>query len=98
MSGPSPQLPRRPETIDQAIGERIRTYREQRKMTMAKLGAHVGVCFQQIAKYEHGTTRISASRLWEISEVLGVPIRLFFSTSGLISLEEADAEASMEPA
>ena len=34
--------------------------------------------FQQLQKYERGANRISASRLWDISQILDVPIGYFF--------------------
>ena len=47
-------------------------------MNQAKLGEALGVSYQQMQKYENGTNRISASRLFGISRVLDVPIQYFF--------------------
>jgi len=47
-------------------------------MTQQQLAEHVGIKFQQIQKYETGMNRVSASRLWDISEALEVPIDFFF--------------------
>jgi transcriptional regulator with XRE-family HTH domain len=47
-------------------------------MTQRQLGASVGLTLQQIQKYEHGTNRISSSRLYEFAEVLGAPVSYFF--------------------
>ena len=47
-------------------------------MTQSDLGRAIGVASQQIQKYEIGANRVSASRLWQISEKLGVPISFFF--------------------
>jgi transcriptional regulator with XRE-family HTH domain len=47
-------------------------------MTQQQLGDIVGIKFQQIQKYETGMTRISASRLWDIAQALGVSISFFF--------------------
>jgi transcriptional regulator with XRE-family HTH domain len=47
-------------------------------MTQRQLGASVGLTLQQIQKYEHGTNRISSSRLYEFAEVLGEPVSYFF--------------------
>lgn len=47
-------------------------------MSQEKLGEHLGITFQQIQKYEKGTNRIGASRLQQISVVLGVPVAFFF--------------------
>ena len=47
-------------------------------MTQQQLADKVGIKFQQIQKYETGMNRVSASRLWDISEALGVQIAFFF--------------------
>jgi len=47
-------------------------------MTQQQLAEKVGIKFQQIQKYETGMNRVSASRLWDISETLSVPISFFF--------------------
>jgi transcriptional regulator with XRE-family HTH domain len=48
------------------------------KMSQQKLGDAIGLTFQQVQKYEKGTNRIGASRLQQISQVLGVPVPFFF--------------------
>ena len=47
-------------------------------MNQMKLGAALGLSFQMVQKYERGTNRISASRLYELSMVLDVPVSFFF--------------------
>lgn len=47
-------------------------------MSQEKLGLALGLTFQQVQKYEKGTNRIGASRLYQIGSVLGVPIEYFF--------------------
>ena len=47
-------------------------------MSQEKLGEALGITFQQIQKYEKGTNRVGASRLQQISQVLGVPVAFFF--------------------
>ncbi len=47
-------------------------------MTQQQLGDKVGIRFQQIQKYESGTNRISASRMWEIAATMDVPVSFFF--------------------
>jgi transcriptional regulator with XRE-family HTH domain len=47
-------------------------------MSQAELGEKIGVKFQQVQKYELGANRISASRLWEVSKALDVPVSFFF--------------------
>jgi transcriptional regulator with XRE-family HTH domain len=53
-------------------------------MNQTDLADALGLTPQQVQKYEHGTNRVSASRLWVVAEILGVPISFFFSdlTSG----------------
>ncbi|HEX2591919.1 MAG TPA: helix-turn-helix transcriptional regulator [Rhizomicrobium sp.] len=77
--------------IDAHVGERIRALREQRGMSQEALGQSVDVSFQQIQKYERGTNRVGASRLFELSQVFNVPVETFFS--GLPSEGKDDAEA-----
>ena len=47
-------------------------------MTQQQLGDKVGIRFQQIQKYESGTNRISASRMWDIAATMDVPVSFFF--------------------
>ncbi len=47
-------------------------------MTQQQLGDRVGIKFQQIQKYESGTNRISASRMWDIAATMEVPVSFFF--------------------
>ena len=70
--------PRSPNPVDVHVGTRVRLRRQVMKMSQERLGDQLGVTFQQVQKYERGANRIGASRLWKISEVLGVPIGFFF--------------------
>ncbi len=47
-------------------------------MSQEKLGENLGLTFQQVQKYEKGVNRIGASRLFDLSRVLGVPIQFFY--------------------
>lgn len=64
--------------VDTHVGKKIRQRRWLIGMTQQKLAELVGIKFQQIQKYETGANRVSASRLWDISEALGVPVAFFF--------------------
>ena len=64
--------------VDVHVGKRIRHRRWMVGMTQQQLAEHVGIKFQQIQKYETGMNRVSASRLWDISETLSVPVSFFF--------------------
>ena len=65
-------------TVDVHVGKRIRQRRWLVGMTQQSLAEAVGIKFQQIQKYETGANRVSASRLWDISEAVGVPVSFFF--------------------
>ena len=64
--------------VDVHVGKRVRHRRWMLGVTQQQLAEKVGIKFQQIQKYETGMNRISASRLWDISDALGVPISFFF--------------------
>ena len=64
--------------VDVHVGKRIRHRRWMIGMTQQQLAERVGIKFQQIQKYETGMNRVSASRLWDISDSLEVPISFFF--------------------
>lgn len=67
-----------PDPIDVHVGERIRLRRTVLRLTQQDLAQSIGISFQQLQKYERGTNRVSASRLFDISTQLGVPISFFF--------------------
>ena len=67
-----------PLPVDVHVGSRIRVRRTLMGMSQEKLANAVGLTFQQIQKYERGSNRVSASRLWDFSNVLDVPISFFF--------------------
>jgi transcriptional regulator with XRE-family HTH domain len=64
--------------IDVHLGKRLRRRRRLLGLTQQQLAGTVGVRFQQIQKYECGANRISASRLWQLSEALEVPVGYFY--------------------
>ena len=64
--------------IDAHVGARVRLRRMMMGMSQERLGELLGVTFQQIQKYEKGANRIGASRLYEVSQVLDVPLQYFF--------------------
>jgi transcriptional regulator with XRE-family HTH domain len=67
-----------PNPTDKHVGSRVRMRRLMLAMSQEKLGAALGLTFQQVQKYERGTNRIGASRLQQISHVLQVPVAYFF--------------------
>jgi transcriptional regulator with XRE-family HTH domain len=64
--------------IDLHLGKRLRRRRRLLGLTQQQLAMAVGVRFQQIQKYECGANRISAARLWQLSEALEVQVSYFF--------------------
>ena len=72
---------RKPHPIDIRAGQRLRERRTELNITQQKLAATAGITFQQIQKYENATNRMSASRLYELSEILYVPPEYFFQDS-----------------
>lgn len=75
--------------VDVHVGKRIRHRRWMNGTTQQQLAEKVGIKFQQIQKYETGMNRVSASRLWDIANVLGVPVSFFFEG---IEASSSDAE------
>jgi transcriptional regulator with XRE-family HTH domain len=67
-----------PNGMDEHVGRRIRERRRELKMSQQALAKQIGVAFQQVHKYENGKNRISAVRLFVLSEVLKVPVAYFF--------------------
>jgi|SRR6516225_5158839 transcriptional regulator with XRE-family HTH domain len=67
-----------PNPIDQHVGSRVRMRRLMLAMSQEKLGAALGLTFQQVQKYERGANRIGASRLQQMSHILQVPVEFFF--------------------
>jgi transcriptional regulator with XRE-family HTH domain len=61
---------RHPHPLDVALGGRIRLRRRELGLSQDQLARQIGITFQQIQKYEHGTNRVSFSRLAEIAEAL----------------------------
>jgi transcriptional regulator with XRE-family HTH domain len=68
--------------LDAMVGARISILRVSRGMSQATLAERIGVTFQQVQKYERGTTRVGASRLSQIASMLGVSVGELFESSG----------------
>ncbi len=67
-----------PNPVDVHVGARLRQRRTLLGMTQTNLGDAIGVSYQQAQKYESGANRIVASRLFDLSRVLDVPVQFFF--------------------
>lgn len=80
--------------VDAHVGKRVRHRRWMVGMTQQQLADKVGIKFQQIQKYETGMNRVSASRLWDIADALGVTISFFFE--GLDDVREGASNAQTD--
>lgn len=67
-----------PNPVDIHVGSRVRLRRTLLGMSQEKLGAALGLTFQQVQKYERGTNRIGSSRLYQLGRILEVPVSFFF--------------------
>ena len=81
--------------VDAHVGKRIRHRRWMVGMTQQQLADKVGIKFQQIQKYETGMNRVSASRLWDVADALGVQISFFFEGLAEGQANEAYAHGDM---
>lgn len=67
-----------PDKVDVHVGQRLRVRRSLLGMSQEKLAEAVGITFQQIQKYERGTNRVSAGRLFQFSKILDIPVSYFY--------------------
>jgi len=76
-----------PDPIDVHVGSRVRVRRNLIGLSQEQLGKALGLTFQQVQKYERGTNRMGSSRLFQIAQILSVPINYFFEEmpAGLLS-------------
>jgi transcriptional regulator with XRE-family HTH domain len=90
----------KPNPIDVHVGSRVRLRRTLLGLSQEKLGEAIGLTFQQVQKYERGANRIGASRLFELSRVLDVPVSFFFDDlqPGMMEAMESAASSSLEVA
>ena len=79
--------------VDVHVGKRVRHRRWMVGMTQQQLAEKVVIKFQQIQKYETGMNRVSASRLWDIADSLGVPVAFFFEGLSDAQMATQTAEA-----
>jgi len=75
---PGRQKSEKPNPVDIQVGSRVRLRRKMLGLSQEKLGEAIGLTYQQVQKYERGANRIGASRLYQLSEVLDVPVTFFY--------------------
>jgi transcriptional regulator with XRE-family HTH domain len=78
--------------IDVEVAKRVRTLRLRRGLSQTELSEALGVTFQQVQKYERGANRIGASRLYDLSRVLDVPVSFFFDDIKAETVEAAQRD------
>ena len=81
-------------SVDVYVGARLRMRRAMLGMSQSKLGAVLGVTFQQIQKYEKGVNRISASRLKQAASVFDVDVDWFYEGGPAIQGAKGWAESA----
>src|ERR1700746_100348 len=89
-----------PNPTDVHVGARVRWRRTLLGMSQEKLGEAIGLTFQQVQKYERGANRVGASRLYDLSQVLDVPVSYFFEeiSPAVASAAEARLGGGLEEA
>lgn len=80
--------------IDLHVGQRVRLRRTLLGMSQEQLGAELNITFQQVQKYERGTNRISASRLWDIGQILDAPVSYFFGDMTELTMQHSPRRMS----
>ena len=80
-----------PHPVDVHVGGRVKMRRVLLGMSQEKLGERLGLTFQQVQKYEKGSNRIGASRLFDVSRILDVPVAFFYEGLG----EQPDPHAGL---
>ena len=81
-----------PNPVDRQVGLRIRMRRKELGMSQERLAETIGLTFQQVQKYERATNRVSASKLWEMSRALNVPVSYFYE-----GLDDGGANLALGP-
>jgi transcriptional regulator with XRE-family HTH domain len=66
------------EEIDAHVGSRLRARRIAVGLSQSALGRHLGLTFSQVQKYEKGSNRIGAGRLYHLAALLGVSVHYFY--------------------
>ena len=96
------ELDRMPNPVDRHVGLRIRLRRKELGVSQERLADSIGLTFQQVQKYERAANRISASRLYYMSKVLGVDVPYFYEgyaetgePSGFAELPAATFESDL---
>ena len=85
----------KPDPVDVHVGGRLRERRTLLGLSQGEIGARLGLSWQQIQKYERGTSRIGASRLYRLSKILGVSVTFFFEDMPMEALAASKHRAAV---
>lgn len=83
-----------PNPIDVHVGRRVRLFRSIAGLSQEALAERLGITFQQVQKYERGSNRISASRLYDMSSALDKPVSAFFDDMADVTKDNSPAKTS----
>lgn len=102
MPGPSKARTEKAHAIDRLVGQQLRKRRIELGLTQLSVAESIGVTFQQIQKYERGSNRIVASRLYDLAKTLDVPLEYFFAeaqedTPGVPGADQAADDSTPSP-
>ena len=90
-----------PNPVDVFVGQKLRSRRSLIGVTQESLAEAAGITFQQVQKYEKGRNRLSASRLYQFSRVLEVPVSYFFegfaAPDSHVGIQVGMSDNSQEP-
>lgn len=78
--------------IDSHVGQQVRRFRSIACLSQNQLAEKIGVTFQQLQKYENGSNRISAARLYDLGKALNTPISAFFENYEEDGVKDTGAE------
>lgn len=92
----SSKADRAPNPVDLHVGARVRMRRKFLGMSQEGLAESIALTFQQVQKYERGSNRISASKLYEISRALKAPVAYFFEGYGESEMVDGFSESESE--
>lgn len=83
-------------SVDVRVGNRLRVRRTALGMSQEELGRRLKLTFQQVQKFESGTNRISASYLFELTQILKVPVSYFFDAAEPHSRKDSDLPETLQ--
>ena len=82
--------------VDVHVGKKIKQMRALRRLSQTDVAQKLNLSFQQIQKYEIGSNRVAASRLYELSKIFGVPTSYFFEGLAESEIANDNKDLSMQ--